>query len=84
MIYSVFKTPAGYPGANSLNLIGKTGLVPLRGSKFHETWGNDWDRRFQCFQRATMAESKDDFERVLKGIKEAEVEDPLLATPAPV
>jgi hypothetical protein len=84
VIYSVFKTPAGYPGANSLNLIGKTGLVPLRGSKFHETWGNDWDRRFQCFQRATMAESKDDFERVLKGIKEAEVEDPLLATPAPV
>ena len=84
VIYSVFKTPAGYPGANSLNLIGKMGLVPLRGSKFRETWGNDWDRRFQCFQRATMSESKDDFERVLKGIKEAEVEDPLLATLAPV
>lgn len=84
VIYSVFKTPAGYPGANALNLIGKTGLVPLRGSKFRETWGNDWDRRFQCFQRATMSESKEDFERVLKGIKEAEVEDPILQTPAPV
>jgi hypothetical protein len=83
VIYSVFKTPAGYPGANSLNLIGKTGLVPLRGSKFREIWGADWDRRFQCFQRATMSETKEDFERVLQGIKEAEVEDSILTTPAP-
>ena len=84
VIFSVFKTPSGYPGANPLNLIGKTGLVPLRGSKFQEAWGNDWDRRFQCFQKATMSESREDFERVLKGIKEAEVEDPVLAPLAPV
>lgn len=84
IIYSVFKTPANYPGANSLNLIGKTGLVPLRGSKFREVWGSDWDRRFQNFQRATMAETKDDFERVLKGIKEEVLEEPPPAPPATV
>ena len=84
IIYSVFKTPPNYPGANSLNLIGKTGLVPLRGSKFREVWGSDWDRRFQNFQRATMSETKDDFERVLKGIKEEVLEEPPTAPPATV
>lgn len=76
IIFSVFKTPPNYPESNSLNLIGKTGLVPLRGSKFRDVWGNDWDRRFQSFQRATMAETREDFERALKGIKEEVLEEP--------
>ncbi len=84
IIFSVFKTPHNYPGANTLNLIGKSGLVPLRGSKFRDIWGSDWDGRFQNFQRATMSESKEDFERVLKGIKEDVVEDPMTAPPASV
>jgi hypothetical protein len=84
IIFSVFKTPANYPGANNLNLIGKSGLVPLRGSKFREVWGADWDRRFQNFQRATMSESQEDFERVLRGIKEEAPEDPTFAPPASV
>ena len=75
VIFSVFKAPPGYPGANALNLVGKTGLVPLRGSKFREVWGPDWNRRFQCFQRATMSESREDFAKVLQGIKEQEVDD---------
>jgi hypothetical protein len=82
IIFSVFKAPTNYPGANALNLIGKSGLVPLRGSKFREVWGNDWDRRFQNFQRATMSESQEDFERVLKGIKEEVPEDSTIAPPA--
>ena len=84
IIFSVFKTPANYPGANALNLIGKSGLVPLRGSKFREIWGGDWDRRFQNFQRATMSESREDFEKVLKGIKEEVVEELVTAPPASV
>jgi hypothetical protein len=84
IIFSVFKAPANYPGANALNLVGKIGLVPLRGSKFREVWGGDWDRRFQNFQRATMSESQEDFERVLKGIKEEVVEDPIIAPPATI
>jgi hypothetical protein len=84
IIFSVFKTPANYPGANALNLIGKNGLVPLRGSKFREVLGSEWDRRFQNFQRATMAESREDFERVLKGIAEEVIEEPTIAPPASV
>jgi hypothetical protein len=81
VIFSVFKTPANYPGANALNLVGKIGLVPLRGSKFREIWGGDWDRKYQVFQRATMSESREDFERVLKGIKEETIEEPVVAPP---
>jgi hypothetical protein len=80
VIFSVFKAPAGYPGANALNLVGKSGLVPLRGTKFEEIWGSDWDRRFQSFQRATMSESREQFEQALKGIKE-EVSEEALSAP---
>ena len=81
VIFSVFKTPSGYPGANSLNLIGKTGLVPLRGSKFGDIWGSDWDRRFQSFQRATMSESREHFEKALQGVKEDEGVEEMSMTP---
>lgn len=81
VIFSVFKTPTGYPGANALNLIGKTGLVPLRGAKFRDIWGGDWERRFQSFQRATMSESREHFERALAGIKDEEVAEESALTP---
>ena len=84
IILSVFKTPPHFPGANGLNLIGKIGLVPLRGSKFRQSWGNDWERRFQNFQRATMSETREDYERVLSGIKEEVAEEPTTAPPASV
>lgn len=84
VIFSVFKVPPGYPGANALNLVGKTGLVPLRGAKFEEIWGSDWDRRFQSFQRATMSENREQFEQALKGIKEEVTEESLTAPPATV
>ena len=76
VIFSVFKAPPGYPQANSLGFFGKQGLVPLRSAKFTESWGRDWDRRFQSFQKATMAETQEDFEKALKGIKEEAVEEP--------
>jgi hypothetical protein len=76
VIFSVFKAPPGYPQANSLGFFGRQGLVPLRSAKFAECWGRDWDRRFQAFQKATMAETQEDFEKALKGIKDEAVEEP--------
>jgi hypothetical protein len=70
IIYAVFKAPEGYPAANPLGLFGKSGLVPLRGGKFSEVWGHVWDSRFQGFSRVTMSESKENFEKLMKGIKE--------------
>jgi hypothetical protein len=75
VIFSVFKAPAGYPGANTLGLFGKSGLVPLRGGKFAEVWGYGWDSRFQSFQKATMSENREHFEKVLKGIKDETPEE---------
>lgn len=70
VIFSVFKAPAGYPAANPLGLFGKSALVPLRGGKFSELWGQMWDARFQAFSRATMSESREDFDKLMRGIKE--------------
>lgn len=75
VIFSVFKAPQGYPGANTLGLFGKSGLVPLRGGKFAEVWGYGWDSRFQSFQKATMSENREHFEKVLKGIKDETPEE---------
>jgi hypothetical protein len=75
VIFSVFKAPSGYPAANALGFFGKSGLVPLRGGKFSEVWGQMWDSRFQSFQRATMSETKEEFEKQMKGIKEDSKEE---------
>ena len=75
VIFSVFKAPPGYPAANNLGFFGKSGLVPLRGGKFAETWGQTWDARFQSFQRATMSESQEDFDRQMNGIKDENREE---------
>ena len=74
IIFAVFKAPTGYPQANSLGLIGKIGLVPLRLSRFEEVVGAGWEGRFQLFPRATMSESADDFEKLLKGVSEESAE----------
>ncbi len=83
VIYAVFKAP-GFDGANSLGFFGRKGLVPLRGGRCKECCGHDWDRRFQVFSAATMAETRDDFENLLRGIKEEVAPDEagLTLTPA--
>lgn len=75
VIFSVFKAPPGYPAANALGFFGKSGLVPLRGGKFAEAWGQMWDARFQSFQRATMSESQEEFDRQMRGIKDENKEE---------
>jgi hypothetical protein len=74
VIFSVFKAPPGYPLANSLGLVGKVGLVPLRKAKFEELLGEQWEAKFQLFERATMSESTADFEKIMKGIRDEALE----------
>jgi len=82
VIYAVFKAP-GFDGANALGFFGKKGLVPLRGGRVKECCGYDWDRRFTVFSTATMAESRDDFDNLLKGIKEELAPDEVSSTLTP-
>jgi len=76
VIFAVFKADAGLEGVNSLGLLGKMGMVPFRGSRLQDRWGKNWAQRFLCVASATMAETTDDYEKLLKGIKETLPEDP--------
>ncbi len=79
IIFAVFQADASHDGVNSLGLLGKQGMVPFRGSKLHERWGRNWASRFLFVNSATMAETTEDFEKLLKGIKETLPEDPAIA-----
>jgi hypothetical protein len=51
-------------------------MVPLRGSKLAEEWGSDWMSRCTVVERATMAETLEDYGKLLQGIVELkEIED---------
>jgi hypothetical protein len=76
VIFAVFKAEAGLEGINSLGLLGKVGMVPFRGSRLQDRLGKNWANRFVYVASATMAETTDDYEKLLKGIKETLPEDP--------
>jgi hypothetical protein len=76
VIFSVFRCTTELPGVNALGLLGRPGMVPLRGSKLAEEWGSDWMSRCTVVERATMAETLEDYGKLLQGIVELkEIED---------
>lgn len=70
VIFAVFKCEPTTPGINALGLLGKTGMVPLRGGKLLDRLGPSWSARFIAVNGATMAETQEDFEKLMRGIKE--------------
>lgn len=72
IIFAVFKCQCPLEGCNALGFLGKPGMVPFRGSKFDERWGRNWTSRFNNVQKATMAETREDYEKLLQGIEEVE------------
>jgi hypothetical protein len=85
IIFSVFRTSVPLEGSNSLGLIGRPGMVPLRGSKLVEVWGSSWSSHFTYVERATMAETLEDYGKLLQGIEERkEPEDELFSSPSKV
>lgn len=79
LIFAVFQADSSLEGVNSLGFLGKQGMVPFRGSKLLERWGRNWANRFLFVNAATMAETTEDFEKLLKGIKDTAPEDPVMA-----
>lgn len=70
VIFAVFKADRLTEGVNALGLVGKTGMVPIRGGKLLERLGASWSARFISVNGATMAETQEDFEKLMRGIKE--------------
>jgi hypothetical protein len=77
LIYAVFQPEEPNSESNEVGLIGKNGMVAFRGTKLEERWGSGWADRFTLVAKATMAEKTDDYERLLKGIKDPEEEESL-------
>ncbi len=53
-----------------MGLLGRPGMVPLRGSKLAEVWGSSWSSRFTFVNKATMAESLEDYGKLLQGVED--------------
>ena len=70
VVFAVCETEPGRAGVNELGLLGRSGMVPLRGTRLAERWGRSWQNRFHLVERARMAESREDYERLLKGLED--------------
>ena len=57
----------GEPGANAAGIVGLKGMVPLRTTRLSERAGRQWAAPFHQAARALMAETPEDYERLLKG-----------------
>jgi hypothetical protein len=57
-------------------------MVPLRGSKLSERWGAEWNVRFTVVERATMAETPEDYGKLLQGIEDLKPVEEEAAGPA--
>ncbi len=81
IIFAVFRSSIRLEGANSLGLVGKSGMVPLRGSKLIDEWGSSWSDGFTRVDRSTMAENIEDYQKLMQGIEDIKVleDDPLFS-----
>jgi hypothetical protein len=80
IIFAVFRADRPLPHMNGLGLLGRPGMVPVRGSKLIDRWGRNWSARFTYVRKATMAEAQEDYEKLLKGIEDVEPLDEESAT----
>jgi len=75
IIFAVMNSDGANINANELGLIGVAGMVPLRGTRFEEKWGKTWQSRFTQVLSATMAESRDEFDKLMRGERREESEE---------
>jgi len=83
VIFAVFKSDGTLTGANDLGFLGQKGMVPFRGAKLEARWGRSWGTRFVSVAGVTMAETQEDYDKLLRGIDDRDEEEPLEAV-APV
>lgn len=80
VIFAVVKFDRPTHETNSLGLIGNSGMVALRGSRIENKWGKHWQSRFNQGLSASMSESREDFERLMQGIKDELFDDGFSST----
>jgi hypothetical protein len=73
--YIVFRGAEWSKEANSLGLLGKTGMIPFRSTAFELRLGKNWRSRFAVAESASIAEDKAYFEKLLTGYDPLHSED---------
>lgn len=67
LIFAVLKSDDAGSGVNAAGLIGAPAMVPLRATQLQERWGRNWQSRAAVVQSATMAETEDDYQKLMRG-----------------
>ena len=67
LVFTVVEAP-GARGANAKGLLGNSAVVPLRATRVASELSNMWHTRFQCGDKAAMAETREEFDRLLQGL----------------
>lgn len=70
LIFTVFSPERPLSDQNSLGLLGRKGMVALRTRRLEERFGRSWRNAFIPVNWAKMAESLEDFQKLLSGIEE--------------
>lgn len=75
VIFSILRTDGTVAGSNALGLVGRPGMVALRGTRLSQRWGKYWQSRFVQAVSATMAEKQEDFDKLMRGIEDRAADD---------
>jgi len=68
LIFAILKLDEQHSEANELGLVSRPAMVALRGSKLKEKWGPSWHTRFVSVKSVSMAETKEEASKALKGL----------------
>lgn len=79
-VMCVFKGVDPLLGGNSLSLLGKKGMIPLRGSHIGRPLGKNWQRHFLVASTASLASDVGLYEKLLTGFEPGLPEDDVIGT----
>lgn len=81
VVFTVFESETPSREANEHGRIGRKGMVAFRGSRLEERWGSSWASRFTQMGVARMAETTEQFERLMRGEEEQPAQEAGDVTP---
>ncbi len=74
LIFAILHGAGSQAEKNNLGLVGQAGMIALRGARLRERFGKEWHSHFSHATYANMAETKEQYEKLMLGIED-KVED---------
>jgi len=70
MTFAVFSAKPELPASNQWGFLGLPGMVAIRGTNMREQWGTNWQVRYKNFDRVTIADRREDYDKLSRGIED--------------